>query len=480
VLELVGGYDPNDKIEKQIESNQADAVIYQLHGSLRNPTTLKFSADDIVSYDPETEEILKGLTSQNIIVCGYAFEDYNVITAFANFGKSLWWVNPSDPPRTLKAVQGRRNSSGFSVVGEFGYFDRFFESLHAELTRDDESKDSKKKGELHNPFKFLASHKETDGALLYYRKKQVQKLYDALNDTRPRAIHLSGKRMAGKTSLVRAGLIPIIPTPDYYPVYIRRCGAEIETRLAAKIMRATSLDLGTTNIGEALARLCEIKKNQHVVLILDQFERAVSALGEPGKNQSIALFDQLFKAPIENLTVIPVFIVDVHFGDDLYITIANEQNYIRDNMYQDVKPLSKHQVRRIVHFQARKADVDIPRKMLDQLIEQYNPKSFTLAHIETICHLLTARMNLDKTVQNQDLVAGSQLVTALNAALVDHDILSHLEDLPVPEEQNLLRNVLLAASNNSRKDIAEYLKDNFRRMHRDQFWSPKEEPPTEN
>lgn len=467
-LELVGEYDPVDQIEKQIDSDQAGVTIYQLHGSLRRPTSLKFSADDIVSYDDDTMEILKGLTARNIIICGYAFQDFNVIKAFADFGKALWWVNPSEPPRPFKAVQRKRNSADFVVGGEHGYFDNFFNRLYENLTQDKDGGIPKKRTELHNPFKFLASHKETDGKTLYYRAKSVRRLHEALQNDRPRTLHLSGKRMVGKTSLIRAGLLPRLNNADFHPVYIRRCGGEIDKTLPEKINRLTNGKVVAQTIKESLLALCKLHQGKQVVLILDQFERTISALGELPRAEATEILDVLLKIPFDNLTVIPVFIVDVHFGEDLYFTFANEHAYIREKMYQDLKPLSMHEVRRIVHYQAKKADIDIPIDLLNQLVDQYDHKKFTLAHIETICHLLTARMNLDRQLQTEDLVVGSKLVTALNSALVDHDILSHLEDLPIPEEQNLLRNVLLAASNSSRRNIAEYLKDNFRVMHQEQ------------
>lgn len=467
-LELVNGYDPVDQIEKQIDSDQAGITIYQLHGSLRRPTSLKFSADDIVSYDKTTGEILNSLTARNIIVCGYAFEDFNVIKSFADFGKSLWWVNPTEPPRMFKAVQRKRNSADFVLGGEHGYFDNFFNKLHQELTEDKDQHQAGKNADHHNPFKFLASHKEADAKSLYYRAVSVRRLHEALQQHKPRTLHLSGKRMVGKTSLIRAGLLPRLKDTEFQPVYIRRCGTEIEKTLPEKIQQVTSAKIDAQNIEECLDELCKLHKGKHVVLILDQFERAISALGELPHAEGTETLDVLLTKPYENLTVMPVFIVDVHFGDDLYFAFANEHAYIQEKMYQDLKPLSQHEVGRIVRFQAKKADVDIPDDLLNQLIEQYDHKKFTLAHIETICHLLTARINL-KQLQNEDLVAGSNLITALNSALVDHEILSYLEDLPIPEEQNLLRNVLLAASNNSRQNIAEYLKDNFRVMHSEQL-----------
>lgn len=473
-LEIVAGYDPVDKIEKQLDSRPSQPKIYQLHGSFSRPATLKFSADDVFSYEPQVEAILKRLTAKNLIVCGYKFDDFNVIRSFADFGKSLWWVNLEPPPRPFKAIQRKRNSEKCLIVGSLGHFDEFFGRLHAEVTRSADPRRAQERAEYHNPFKFLASHRESDQQFLFYRRRSVRKLYSAIKEHRPRTLHFAGKRMAGKTSLLRAGLLPMLRGTEFAPVYIRRCGAQIAERLPEKIRRATGLPLKSTTIADALQELCEMLSNKHVVLILDQFERTITALGEMNNDSSKAILDTLFKKKIDNLTVVPVFVDDVHFGDSLYISYANDSDieYIRDNMYQQLQPLDKHQVRRIVRFQARRAQAGLPDELLDRLIAQYDPRKFTLAHIETICHLLTARINLDRRLHMQDLEAGSKLVTALNSALLDHDILSYLEDLPMPEEQNLLRNVLLAASNSSRQNIAEYLKDNFSNMHQDQIWTP--------
>ena len=59
-LELVAGYDPVEQIEKQLERERTRPKIYQLHGSLRRPSTLKFSADDVFDYPDEVKDISYG------------------------------------------------------------------------------------------------------------------------------------------------------------------------------------------------------------------------------------------------------------------------------------------------------------------------------------------------------------------------------------------------------------------------------------
>ena len=92
-----------------------------------------FSKDEMHKYPAALEKVVEDVTAADIIVCGYAFDDLCVSRSFADAGGSIFCVNPSGAPAHLKGFMGRRKSKQNIVADEFGYFDKFFETLHEEL-----------------------------------------------------------------------------------------------------------------------------------------------------------------------------------------------------------------------------------------------------------------------------------------------------------------------------------------------------------
>ncbi len=129
-LELVGSPDFSYRIQNKRSLQTSRPTIFQPHGNIRQPASLNIDADDVCSYSTETEMFLSRSTGENVIVCGYAFNNFNVMRSFSTGGRSLWWVNPEEPPIAFESLQRKRNSVDCVVTDELGNFDRFFVRLY--------------------------------------------------------------------------------------------------------------------------------------------------------------------------------------------------------------------------------------------------------------------------------------------------------------------------------------------------------------
>jgi hypothetical protein len=121
-----------------------------------------------------------------------------------------------------------------------------------------------------SPYKFLDYFTPEDADLFYGREQEIGELQRKFH--RARLLVLHGESGTGKTSLIRAGLIPRLAPESYVPVYVR---AVAESTQAIKEEMIRQLGVDRRHIDLPLAAFLDAETaylSKTVVLILDQFE----------------------------------------------------------------------------------------------------------------------------------------------------------------------------------------------------------------
>jgi len=97
-----------------------------------------------------------------------------------------------------------------------------------------------------------------------------------------------GPSGCGKTSLVKAGLLPLLPE-SYSAIYLAGTPRDLEERLVCEIRRRVPA-LGDCSLLDAIARLesgeC-LQEGQHIVVVLDQFEQWLNAHSPPSRTDEL-------------------------------------------------------------------------------------------------------------------------------------------------------------------------------------------------
>src|SRR5512137_1046223 len=70
-----------------------------------------------------------------------------------------------------------------------------------------------------SPYKFLDYYNPEDADLFFGRDKEIRQLEQKFYNSHLLVLH--GESGTGKTSLIRAGLMPRLPSEVYVPVYVR-------------------------------------------------------------------------------------------------------------------------------------------------------------------------------------------------------------------------------------------------------------------
>ena len=257
-------------INRLVEAKEPRVKILKMHGSLRSADYFLFSNEEMLNYPEEIRDVLSRLTGHDIIICGYAFNDLCVVKAFndSEDAGSIYYVNPRGAGPNIRGFLVRRRSQDRVISGDAGRFDDFFEKLFQAVTTPVEATNGRVRQNL---FKFLDHYQEEHKDWFVGRRRLTRTLVKRLDNDPPPVLFLHGKPKVGKTSFVRAGLIPYLDPARYECIYVR-CKREVDPHLRAQL--GTRLGKDFTGV-EWPAILAELKAStpKRIVLLLDQFEK---------------------------------------------------------------------------------------------------------------------------------------------------------------------------------------------------------------
>jgi hypothetical protein len=450
VLVVVRGEMHSDAAVRQsLEMIQPRIKILKMHGGLKGGDTFLFSRLEMHKYPEEIEKLLQELTRRDIIVCGYAFEDICVARAFPDEGGSIYSVNPGGPPSNLVPYLMKRHSTDWSIDQNSGRFDDFFGELYDDL----ESVVPPPTPPKSNPFKFLVSYDARDKDWFYGRGQLIRKTLRRLAETSARVIHLVGPSKAGKTSFVRAGLLASLDPQRYCGVYLR-CQSPLETWLPqaiARVLPAAHADSLNGAVSALAASTAE-----RVVVVLDQFERIASRYPETeaGRRQLLNCLNKLSESAPANVTFLCVGVDETNYLKTLLDSRAE---------YVDIPCLPPKIVGGIIGRMSRQVAIQFDPEVVRALMQRYDEtaataRPFTLAHVQAVCNILAASAHIDRESYEKVVRADGE---ALDVALNVCDIVSFVEDIPDEIGRNLFRKVMKVIPVESKKVLANYLKDNF-------------------
>ena len=240
---LIRGEIKSDELERLVTANGPRVKILKMHGSLESSDYFLFSSLEMLNYPEEIRNLLMKLTGRDIIICGYGFNDRCVERAFNDSEDSgdIYYVNPGGAGQGIRPYLIRRRSKDRVMSGELGRFDTFFRALHSALTIPVKTDVPHQRQNL---FKFLDYYQEDHKAWFFGRRRLTRTLVELFDSEPPRVLFLYGMPKVGKTSFVRAGLIPHL-NPDRFEVIYVRGKRDLEPHLRAQLAARYGQTLAT-------------------------------------------------------------------------------------------------------------------------------------------------------------------------------------------------------------------------------------------
>lgn len=122
------------------------------------------------------------------------------------------------------------------------------------------------------PFRGLTSYLEEDQNLLFGRDRERADLFALLQEPDASVVLVTGESGVGKTSLIRAGLIPSVPGGGWLPLYLE-CGGQWRRDLAAALSLALQRPVNLDDpLGDPLAEATTARRKSPL-LALDHVEQ---------------------------------------------------------------------------------------------------------------------------------------------------------------------------------------------------------------
>jgi WD40 repeat protein/energy-coupling factor transporter ATP-binding protein EcfA2 len=183
------------------------------------------------------------------------------------------------------------------------------------------------------PFKGLESFQQTDAKMFFGREDLTEKLLERLKHTdKERFLAVVGASGSGKSSLVRAGLIPAlregkVPDSERWPIVIFMPGSNPLQALATRLLPVLPQERPLQDIlndleqgPQALHQLTETilgdaPANTRLLLVVDQFEEVFTRAGQREREQFLDMLDHA--ATVENGRTLLLITMRADFFDRL-------------------------------------------------------------------------------------------------------------------------------------------------------------------
>jgi len=452
---IIRGETKDEEMQTLVDSAKPRAKIVKLHGSLASADHFLFDITEMNEYPKPIADLVTRVTARDLVVCGYGFADLCLLRAFSTRGGSVVCVNPSGVPRGLRGFLKDRKSDDLAIDAKF---DDFFDELHDELlvAPPPPATNGQK-----NPFKFLESYEASDAAGFTGRTNEIASFREALAK-RPQVIIVLGPPKAGKTSLVRAGLMPALDAAAHAGAYVR-CQPEMEKALRLELWPERPND-APAGLAGVFSRLAADARGKRAVLFLDQFERATRSFDSNKNPDGLKTFCKQLVSSVGDVTLVPVFVEDTTLLTALVEAFA--QNGIAFQVVQ-CQAFKKEVVAQIVQSLAATAALSLDQKIVDEMAGNYEyslttsaETRLTLAHIQAVCHILVATRTLDYESYRR---AFDNNLNALHQAINVCDIIGFVEDLSWPNDV-WFRNMIKVALRESKERIAEFIKIHYEEL----------------
>lgn len=287
-----------------------------------------------------------------------------------------------------------------------------------------------------NPYKGLLSFEEDDTELFYGRERVIKKLLQKMGESN--LLVVTGASGSGKSSVVKAGLIPELRKQGYNILPVIRPGKTPVTSFE-EALRKSKLFSGNISLNNHMDVISKELSFEKTVLVIDQFEELITQCSkEEDKNLFIDVLEKLLDSNKENLLKI-VLTIRVDFEPQF---IRSElEKYWRDSRYT-VPPFTTEELREIIVKPTIQEVFFIePPELVDRIINEVIQApgalpllSFTLSELYRL--YIDSRRE-DRVLHEDDYRKIGGIIGALRKRA------DNIYDSLNPEHQNTMRKIML-------------------------------------
>jgi Caspase domain len=219
-----------------------------------------------------------------------------------------------------------------------------------------------------NPWRGLSSYEQSDAPLFFGRDASIESLTSVVID-RPFTV-LLGPSGTGKSSLVKAGVLPRLDTSDWQILPVVRPGSVPIASLAdaiATLEPSAPRPVDADQVADTVARWCSANPTRRLVLVIDQTEELITMARTPADRESfLKLLARLLDAQSDRLRIVLTLRTDFEPQFD-HSALAERWKAARFV----VKPMSRADLQAVIEEPAARSVLYFdPPELVDALLDE--------------------------------------------------------------------------------------------------------------
>ncbi|NEP60467.1 MAG: hypothetical protein F6K31_26270 [Symploca sp. SIO2G7] len=326
-----------------------------------------------------------------------------------------------------KITFGNQTTVQGDVFGGNKYDIKFY--VLASISRDGKVDWSKyrqqRQTQVEEPYKFL-SYYETIDADIFFGREVVSNLL-CTKISNHKLVLINGKSGSGKTSLINAGIIPLLVAQGYFTMVFRDYGYPTATIKAGLTnLKDTNIDLSNSNTLLDCLRTTIEQTERPVAIFLDQFERFFLNLLPDKRKQFVKelknCFNEVNEINAQNMNMV------ISLREDFYGKLGefwqDIPEFNTESYHHYLKPLNQKEATDAIEKPLERMQVKIgyDSKFLANCLvpgllqrsERESNKQIEPVHLQIVCNRLFKEV---RTHYHQDLKAGK--IVTINQTLYD-------------------------------------------------------------
>jgi WD40 repeat protein len=240
-----------------------------------------------------------------------------------------------------------------------------------------------------NPYKALLEFDIQDAALFYGRTIAIRELLTRIQRDQLTVLH-AGSGL-GKTSLLKAGIMPRLLADGHLPLYVR----PHQTPVHKAVKRALLIDLddaphlSSISLHDFLRRATNIISGRQLVVIIDQFEELFTVQNEQARNEFI---DQLSACLDDDL--LPVRWIFA-MRDEWFGQLGSFRPHLRNPYANEflLRPLSRTEAALVITQPAERRQVSYEPALVERLMDDMGRDEIAPPHLQLVCSMLFDSLN---------------------------------------------------------------------------------------
>lgn len=463
---VVAGVDSPKDIATAIR--QSTRVVVVKCGGDLHARILPLTPQEIAHTLSSISDLVAESFRRTVFFVAYADRDAPFISLVPRDGERVYWINrhiPVDDPKAVDdmrlaspdaeqfhklqpevvALMAARHSRRNLLCREPGRFSEFFGRVYERLRRRTTRRSLAGRPELSvlrgGPFKFLEAYDTHDAETFFAREQEVDQLYSLLRENR--LVTLFGRMATGKTSLVRAGLIPRLRKASqeeadgheeapWLPVYVR-CGAEVLRDLRHALAEQVE-EIGfrcgpileARSLREVSLRCRELTKHR-AVFVADNAQELFLKLSQTARDELTEQVAGLIADPNGDARLLLVIRED--YLGELYELSGALPGVM--SCLMRLRKFSRAQAEDAIVKPASSFGIQFERDLVGQIIEDLDREGVLPAHLQIVCHRLLEEAGPGRTY------IGSMLYRRLGGArkILDEYVDHAVSQLPVTDRR---------------------------------------------